>query len=111
MEVKCKTEGRYVDLVKSLAQQIKKELIKVGLQYADNEKYVFYQWVEIECKNYMLERRAEFLSMLYKFELAFPNYRLLTRVLREKVDEHGALQAFYCVALELQQIYLKECAA
>ena len=90
-----------MDLVKDLVQQVKKELVEVGSKYTDKENYVFYQWMEVEYKNYMLIGRVEFLTTLSKFEQAYPNYQPLIKILQDYINEYGATQAYYRVALEL----------
>ena len=91
-----------MDLVKKLVEKVKGELVVVSNNNANVQASDFYKWMVDEYKNYMLVSRHEFLKTLNRFEEDFKDYKPFITVLKNNLDDYGATQAFFRVALELR---------
>ena len=94
-----------MDIMKNLVEKVKKELTDVAdKNFSIDEANSFYEWMKVEYKNYMMVSREAFLNTLDVFESKYPDYKKLSNVLRNNIEDYGAIQAFLIASIELTTV-------
>lgn len=83
-----------------LKAQVIADLKEAAKGLSREEMYSFISWMAIEYQNYMRLTRDTCMSTLYKFDEKYPDYRIITAVLKKHMDEYASLQTYFIIAME-----------